>query len=154
MRVSDEGRVVHEAGLTDLKQVAQSWLAAAGDTKVWLFYGEMGAGKTTLIKAICRELGVEEVMASPTFAIVNEYPGAGGSRVFHFDFYRIGSETEAYDIGTEDYFYSGDYCFVEWPEKIPSLIPPVRAEVHIVPENQTKRTLSLSVHDGQKENRI
>ncbi len=153
MWCSDGGRVFHEVDLTDLKQVSRLLLGAAGDHRVWLFYGEMGSGKTTLIKQLCRDLGVADVMSSPTFSIVNEY-AAPGARVFHFDFYRIRSEAEAYDIGTEEYFYSGSYCFVEWPEKIPSLIPAESAEVHIVPENQTKRTLSLSVHDGQKENRI
>ncbi len=154
MWCSDDGKACHDVGLTDLMQAAESFIKKAGNIKVWLFYGEMGSGKTTFIKCLCRVLGVTENMSSPTFSIVNEYKGSDNKRVFHFDFYRIGSETEAYDIGTEDYFYSGDYCFVEWPEKIPSLVPAERAEVHITAENQTKRTLVLSVHDGQEENRI
>src|SRR5690606_3148186 len=113
----------------------------AGDCRVWLFYGEMGSGKTTLIKALCAQLGVRDGMSSPTFSIVNEYLAADGRKVYHFDYYRIKSEAEAYDIGSEEYFYSGDMCFIEWPEKIPSLIPADRAEVHITVDNQDNRTI-------------
>lgn len=91
--------------------------------RVFLFYGSMGAGKTTFIRAICEELGVEESVNSPTFAIVNEYRTGEGDPIYHFDFYRINKEEEAYDFGYEDYFYSGDLCFVEWPEKIENLLP-------------------------------
>ncbi len=87
------------------------------------FYGEMGAGKTTLIKAICKELGVGDTTSSPTFSIINEYVAESGKPVFHFDFYRINNESEAYDFGYEEYFYSGELCLIEWPEKIENLLP-------------------------------
>ena len=151
----DDGRqVFYEASLDDLQTVASAFLEKAGRYKVWVFYGEMGSGKTTFIKTLGHLLGVPDVMSSPTFSIVNEYLVGQNARIFHFDFYRIKSEAEAYDIGTEEYFYSGNYCFVEWPEKIPSLIPAERAEVSIVSENQTHRTLALSVHDGKEKYRI
>src|SRR5690606_6984159 len=105
-----------------LPQAAEKLLEAVGNQRVLLFYGDMGAGKTTFISAICRQLGVTDVASSPTFAIVNEYRSAAGP-VYHFDFYRIRSEQEAFDLGYEDYFYSGAYCCVEWPEKIPNLLP-------------------------------
>jgi tRNA threonylcarbamoyladenosine biosynthesis protein TsaE len=154
MWCSEGDTLCHEAGLDDLKKIAKAFLEKAGDEKVWLLHGEMGAGKTTFIKTLCEQLGVIDVMSSPTFAIVNEYVTRDNSRIFHFDFYRIKNEAEAYDIGTEEYFYSGNYCFVEWPEKIPSLIPDERAEVFITSDNQTNRTLALSVHDGKEKNRI
>jgi tRNA threonylcarbamoyladenosine biosynthesis protein TsaE len=94
-----------------------------GSGRVFLFYGSMGAVKTTFIRAICEELGVEESVNSPTFAIVNEYRSGEGDPIYHFDFYRINKEEEAYDFGYEDYFYSGELCFVEWPEKIENLLP-------------------------------
>ena len=146
-------QVFRHVGLEDLSVVAKGILGAAPDQRIWLFTGEMGAGKTTFIKVICAELGVNENMSSPTFSIVNEY-AAGNGRVFHFDFFRIRNEAEAFDIGTEEYFYSGNYCFVEWPEKIPGLIPPQHAHVNLTLENDTFRTIALSVHDGQEKNRI
>lgn len=148
------GQVCHEAGLADLKTVAQAFLGQAGDVRVWLLHGEMGSGKTTFVKNLCAQLGVIDAMSSPTYSIVNEYLLRDRTRIFHFDFYRIKNEAEAYDIGAEEYFYSGNYCFIEWPEKIPSLIPAERAEVSITTDNQTLRTLSLSVHDGKEKNRI
>ena len=143
----DGGLVFHEASQNDLSEVAHQFVKRAGDTKVWLFRGEMGSGKTTFIKVIGAALGVTDHMSSPTFSIVNEYLAKDDHKVYHFDFYRIKNEAEAYDIGTEEYFYSGNYCFIEWPEKIPTLIPAERVEVIITPENQTHRTLALSVHD-------
>jgi len=154
MWCDDGGPVFHEASLTDLKEVAKTFIEKAGDCKIWLLHGEMGSGKTTFIKALCDQLGVQDVMSSPTFSIVNEYLTRHQTKIFHFDFYRIKHEAEAYDIGTEEYFYSGNYCFVEWPEKIPSLIPAEHVEVSITLENQTHRTLALSVHDGKEKNRI
>ena len=147
MWCEDGGSVFHEANQNDLLEVAHQFVKKAGDTKVWLFRGEMGSGKTTFIKVIGAVLGVTDHMSSPTFSIVNEYLAKDDHKVYHFDFYRIKNEAEAYDIGTEEYFYSGNYCFIEWPEKIPSLIPAERVEVIITPENQTHRTLALSVHD-------
>lgn len=140
-------------GQNELPEVADHFLEEAGNCRVWLFSGEMGAGKTTFIKVMCQLLGVSGSMSSPTFSIVNEYEALGG-KIFHFDFFRIKNEAEAYDIGTEEYFYSGNYCFIEWPEKISGLIPPEHARVSIDLESQTLRTISLSVHDGKEKNRI
>lgn len=108
--------------LADLPAVSKELLRLAGERKVWLFYGEMGVGKTTLINALCKTLGVEDQPSSPTFSIVNEYFSPSGP-IYHFDFYRIRSEQEALDLGYEEYFYSGQRCLVEWPDQIPSLIP-------------------------------
>lgn len=94
----------------------------AGVNKLWCFYGQMGAGKTTLIKEICAQLGAKDHVSSPTFSLVNEYALANGEKIFHFDFYRINSIEEVYDIGFEDYFYNGNICLVEWPEKIETLL--------------------------------
>lgn len=91
--------------------------------KVILFNGEMGVGKTTLIKQLCKTLGVKDATSSPTFSLVNEYLADNNQTVYHFDFYRLNKETEALDMGVDDYFYSGSWCFVEWPEKIENLIP-------------------------------
>ncbi len=108
--------------LAELSATAQSLINFAGNQKIFLFYGNMGAGKTTFIKALCEALGVSEPVTSPTFSIVNEYAGTGAN-VYHFDFYRLKNEYEALDMGYEEYFYSGNYCLVEWPEKIPGLLP-------------------------------
>jgi len=149
----NEGMVFRSVTLSDLRVIAQRVVEELEEFKVWLFFGEMGSGKTTLIKEICREAGVAEVMSSPTFSIVNEYETAKG-QAFHFDFYRIKNEMEAYDIGTDEYFYSGFPCFIEWPEKIPSLIPSKHASIDLQVENNTKRTIVISFHDGKEENRI
>lgn len=108
--------------LSDLPTIARQIIELASDERIFLFYGDMGAGKTTLVKELCAALGITENVTSPTFSIVNEY-AAGKTRIFHFDFYRLKSQTEALDMGYEEYFYSGDYCFIEWPEKIPDLLP-------------------------------
>ncbi len=108
--------------LADLPQAAKELLNFAGEQKIFLFYGHMGAGKTTFIKAICAQLGVTDEVTSPTFAIINEYDGHNGL-IFHFDLYRLKDQTEALDMGYEEYFYSGDHCLIEWPEKIPDLLP-------------------------------
>jgi tRNA threonylcarbamoyladenosine biosynthesis protein TsaE len=154
MWVEDGGTTYHEVGPADLEDVARELWRRARQYPVWLFFGEMGSGKTTLIKRICSELGVSDATSSPTFAIVNEYRSAKKNNIYHFDFYRIKNEAEAYDIGIEEYFYSGDLCLVEWPEKIPSFIPPEHAEVSITVENQNQRTIALSVHDGKEKKRI
>jgi len=146
-------QVYRAVGLAELKTVAQDIAHLSRDYTVWCFSGEMGAGKTTLIKAVCQALGVTDAMSSPTFAIVNEY-AAGRDRVFHFDFYRIRSEREALDIGVDEYFYSGYPCFVEWSEKIPSLIPARHGVVSISADNETERTIAITLHDGQEENRV
>ena len=140
--------------LDGLEEVAQYIVNKLDVCKVWLFRGEMGSGKTTLIKKIGKIQGVTTVMSSPTFSIVNEYEGHLFENIYHFDFYRIEKEIEARDIGVEDYFYSGNPCFIEWPERIPSLIPLHHAEVTIQVESNTKRTIAIAVHDGKKENRF
>ena len=108
--------------IDDLANISETLISLSGTKKIFLFYGEMGAGKTTLIKSLCQHLGVTEPVTSPTFSIVNEYQAQHG-KIFHFDFYRLKNETEALDLGYEEYFYSGAYCFIEWPEKIPNLLP-------------------------------
>jgi tRNA threonylcarbamoyladenosine biosynthesis protein TsaE len=149
-----EGGVFQSVTVSDLELVAKAIMDSLNTIKVWLFHGEMGSGKTTLIKTVCKNLGVKEAMSSPTFSIVNEYQTVTHNKIYHFDFYRIKNEVEAADIGTEEYFYSGYPCFIEWPEKIPSLIPLQYADVIIQVETNTKRTIAITVHDGKKENRI
>jgi tRNA threonylcarbamoyladenosine biosynthesis protein TsaE len=122
--------------LGELKEVAQQVVKTFSDDRIFLFYGNMGAGKTTFINELCLALGVTEHTSSPTFSIVNEYSIPQGS-IYHFDFYRLKNEMEALDMGYEEYFYSGDYCFVEWSEKIPNLIPLHYVKIAIeVLENQ------------------
>lgn len=108
--------------LDELDATAQSILNFAPHNRIFIFYGDMGAGKTTLIKSICKALGVTDNISSPTFAIVNEYR-ADSNTIYHFDFYRLKTETEAMDMGFEEYLYSGNYCLIEWPEKVPELLP-------------------------------
>lgn len=108
--------------LDELKATAESILSFAPNNRIFVFYGEMGAGKTTLIKSLCKVLGVTDNISSPTFAIVNEYRAVNNT-IYHFDFYRLKTETEAMDMGFEEYLYSGNYCFIEWPEKVPELLP-------------------------------
>ena len=149
-----EDNVFRSVTLSELKEVAHDIVSRLDQFKIWLFRGEMGAGKTTLIKEICRAAGIKEGTSSPTFSIVNEYQTSDANKIFHFDFYRIKQEIEAADIGTEEYFDSGYPCFVEWAEKIPSFIPSRFAEVTIAVETYTQRTIAISLHDGKKENRI
>jgi len=125
-----------------LKAAAQQFVEAMGDRRVFAFYGKMGAGKTTFIKAICEALGVEDTVTSPTFAIVNEYKALRGS-FYHFDFYRIKNLREAYDIGTEEYFYSGCPCFIEWPELIEELLPEDTVKVCIEVHEDGSRTVTM-----------
>ncbi|MCF6240335.1 MAG: tRNA (adenosine(37)-N6)-threonylcarbamoyltransferase complex ATPase subunit type 1 TsaE [Bacteroidales bacterium] len=108
------------------------------------FYGEMGAGKTTLIKEICKVLGVKDITSSPTFALINEYLTQTDERIFHFDFYRINNLEEAYDLGYEDYFYSNNLCMIEWPEKIESLLPEKYIEIKIDVDETNKRLVQIS----------
>lgn len=135
-----------KATLADLPLVAAALLKAETLNKVWLFVGDMGAGKTTLIKEVCKHLGVTDAMSSPTFSIINEYETVGGQKVFHFDFYRIKKEEEAVDIGTEDYFYSGNYCFIEWPERVVNLIPDQYTVIKIESIDNQTRTISMKRH--------
>lgn len=118
--------------LQDINEAAKQFVANMKSNKVFAFYGKMGAGKTTFIKAICECLGVDEVITSPTFAIVNEYQSATtNTPIYHFDFYRIKKLDEVYDMGYEDYFYGGSPCFLEWPEMIEELLPPDTIKVTI-----------------------
>ena len=109
--------------LSVLRKSAKSLLDNFPEERIFAFYGAMGAGKTTFIKALCHELGSPDYVTSPTFALINEYSTVNGSVIYHFDFYRIKKLEEAYDLGYEDYIYSGNYCFIEWPEMIESLLP-------------------------------
>lgn len=120
----------HVRDLDSLPEAASGILNYASGTKIFLFEGEMGAGKTTLIKEICKQLGSADTVSSPTYSIVNEYPCDQG-RIYHFDFFRIKDESEAFDLGFEEYLYSGEYCFIEWPEKIPNLWPSAYIEISI-----------------------
>ena len=120
--------------VAELPEVARKLLSSFEDDRFFAFFGKMGVGKTTLIKELCAELGVKDNVCSPTFAIVNEYVAGNGEPVYHFDFYRMKSVAEAYDIGYEEYFYSGCYCFTEWTEKVEELLPEryVRVEIEEV----------------------
>ncbi len=125
-----------------IRESAREFIQNIGDRKVFAFYGKMGAGKTTFVKAICEELGVEDVITSPTFAIVNEYDSHGTS-IFHFDFYRIKRLEEVYDMGYEDYFYSGALCFIEWPELIENLLPEDAVKVNIEEKADGTRSVTF-----------
>jgi tRNA threonylcarbamoyladenosine biosynthesis protein TsaE len=109
--------------LNDIRSAAHEFLSEMGEDKVFAFYGSMGVGKTTFIKALCEEMGVTETVTSPTFAIINEYRDREGKTIYHFDFYRIHKLEEVFDFGYEDYFYSGNICFIEWPELVESVLP-------------------------------
>lgn len=130
-------------GLDSLAATAEKILKSAMDEQIFIFEGEMGAGKTTLIKSLAKALGVTELVSSPTFSIVNEYD-AHGKTIYHFDFYRIKNLQEAYDIGYEEYFYSGNICFIEWPEKIGELLPEHYLKIEIQVLNENDRVLSIS----------
>ncbi|MBC8153977.1 MAG: tRNA (adenosine(37)-N6)-threonylcarbamoyltransferase complex ATPase subunit type 1 TsaE [Bacteroidetes bacterium] len=136
---------LHFHQLDELDAVAQHLLNEGGRCSVWLFEGEMGAGKTTLIKALCRGLGVVSMVQSPTFALVNEYTTRAGESVYHFDCYRLRNEAEALDIGIEEYFDSGAHCFVEWPERIESLWPPTYYRVQIAADITGRRTVTTQL---------
>lgn len=134
--------------IAQIREAAQQFVEQIGDRSVFAFYGKMGAGKTTFIKAVCEELGVDDVITSPTFAIVNEYSLTSHlspltSKIYHFDFYRIKKLEEVYDMGFEDYFYSGDLCFIEWPELIEEVLPEdaVRVTIEALPDGSRKITM-------------
>ena len=123
--------------LDNIRAAAREFIQNMGDAHVFAFYGKMGAGKTTFVKAICEELGVEDVITSPTFAIINEYEG--DETIYHFDFYRIKKLEEVYDMGYEDYFYSGALCFIEWPELIEEILPDDAVRVSIIEQQDGSR---------------
>ena len=131
--------------LEEIEAAARQFVEAMGDNTVFAFYGKMGAGKTTFIKAVCTLLGVTDNITSPTFAIVNEYRSdIAGELIYHFDFYRIKKLEEVYDVGYEDYFYSGAVCFIEWPELIEELLPGNTIKVTIEEEADGARVLTMS----------
>lgn len=130
--------------LSNIAEAAKTFVDNIGNSTVFAFYGKMGAGKTTFIKAVCETLGVDDVITSPTFAIVNEYTSATtGDTIFHFDFYRIKKLDEVFDMGYEDYFDSGSLCFLEWPELIEDLLPEDTRRVTIVENEDGSRTLTF-----------
>ena len=131
-----------------LSHIAKEVIAYGKDDTIWLFEGQMGAGKTTLIKEICRQLGVQEAVQSPTYSIVNEYLDAQQHKIYHFDFYRLRHEEEAFDIGYEEYFYAPESrCLIEWASRIPNLLPPKYLQIHILVENSHQRLLQLSKYE-------
>lgn len=131
------------SNLKEINTVAKSFLKLFPTQKVFAFFGEMGSGKTTFIKELCVELGVIGNSNSPTFALVNEYPTIDSQIIYHFDFYRINKVSEAYDLGYEEYFFSGNYCFIEWPEKIEELLPEDLIKVSITVNDDNSRTLTF-----------
>jgi len=132
------------SSLETIRSSARTFIDQMGTDKVFAFYAGMGAGKTTFIKALCEELGVEETVNSPTFSIINEYDSASEQRIYHFDFYRINKPEEALQFGIEDYFYSGNICFIEWPEKVGDLLPQDIVKVYITEnENGTRNVKTL-----------
>src|SRR5690606_3879181 len=151
-----------EATVKKISGVSQEQLAGAaqeiigycGAENIWLFEGGMGAGKTTLIKEIARQLQVEDPVSSPTFSIVNEYLGADGQPIYHFDFYRIEDQEEALDLGVEEYFYSGNYCWIEWAERISAYIPEKFALIRIEVGENDEREISLKIIDDGKNQHV
>ncbi|MEG2062022.1 MAG: tRNA (adenosine(37)-N6)-threonylcarbamoyltransferase complex ATPase subunit type 1 TsaE [Alistipes sp.] len=136
-------RTIHITSQEELPEVAKAVVAAIGRRTVVVFRGEMGAGKTTLIREIVAQLGATDTVTSPTFAIINQYKGSGNRRIHHFDFYRINDIREAYDFGYEEYFFSNDICLVEWPEKIEQLLPENVVTVRIAVDSDTARTFEI-----------
>lgn len=131
--------------LQEIDKAADVILQSAEEEKVWVFQGEMGAGKTTLIKAVSRAFGVADAVSSPTFGIVNHYENQEKDIFYHFDFYRLEDPAEALDIGIEEYFYSGNYCWLEWAEKIAPYLPEQFLLIRIASDTESKRTLTLQL---------
>jgi len=132
--------------LSELPAIAGQILKETVGEKIFCLFGEMGAGKTTLIQSFCKVLGSDDIVNSPTFSIVNEYERENGSSIFHFDFYRVERLEEVYDIGFEDYIDSGNYCFIEWPEQVMELLPESYVYISIEVTNNGERLISYSVH--------
>lgn len=143
-----ESKEIKIASLEAIGAAAQEFIDAMGDFSVFAFYGEMGAGKTTFINAVCAAMGVEDVTNSPSFSIVNEYRSETTAElIYHFDFYRLEDEREAEDIGVDDYFESGAVCLIEWPERIDNLLPDHTVRVDITPADDNSRTITLTFPD-------
>ena len=130
------------SSIIELPQAAGAIINQAGGNKIFLFYGDMGAGKTTLIKELCRYLGTSDVVTSPTFSVINEYHYEGG-KIYHFDFYRLKDQKEALDMGYEEYLDDDAYCFIEWPEKIPDLLPPNYCSISIKVLSDDQRQIDV-----------
>ena len=133
------------SSLEKLDSAAREFLKLTYGHRKFAFYGKMGSGKTTFIKAICNELGAADTVTSPTFSLVNEYVSATGERFYHFDFYRIESVEEIFDIGYEEFFYSENYCFIEWPEKAEMLLPDDIVKVYIVDTGNNTRDVRIAL---------
>ena len=129
--------------IEEINKVARLFIDGMGSNRIFAFYGNMGAGKTTFIKAICEELGVTDTVTSPTFAIINEYTSPTEGSIYHFDFYRIKKLEEVFDMGFEDYFYSGNLCFIEWPELVEELLPLDAKKVTIAENSDGSRTIIM-----------
>jgi tRNA threonylcarbamoyladenosine biosynthesis protein TsaE len=136
--------VFHSKRLRDLDEIASKIIRAAGNERILAFYGQMGVGKTTMIRTICRSLDVKTEVTSPTFALVNEYPSGEGP-VFHFDFYRVNRTSEALDFGIDEYFDSGRWCLIEWPEKVEELLPARVVRILLTEEADGSRTIRLEL---------
>lgn len=138
--------VILSKGPDDLDEAVKAIIEVGKAADIWLFMGQMGAGKTTLIKAVCGRLQVLDEVNSPTFSIVNEYLTATDDTLYHFDFYRLECEEEAYNIGIEEYFYSGNTCMIEWPERVEGLLPETFLRIDITENTDQSRTIKLTMH--------
>ena len=138
-----EKHTIKIKGLQEYETAAQTFISLMGDKKIFAFYGKMGVGKTTFVKSLCKALGVDDTVNSPTFAIVNEYADGNGNPVYHFDMYRIKSIAELYNMGYEDYFYSEAVCFIEWPELAEELLPEDTVKVTIEEAEDGTRTITM-----------
>lgn len=137
------GHTITINSLDEYPKAAREFIRFMERGRIFAFYGKMGSGKTTFIKSICEELGVEDTINSPTFAIVNEYEDREMNTIYHFDFYRIKSIAEVYNMGYEEYFYGGAYCFMEWPELVEELLPEETIKVYIEENEDTTRTVRI-----------
>lgn len=138
-----EKHIIEIENLESYSAAAREFISKMRERRIFAFYGNMGAGKTTFIKAVCQEMGVQDAINSPTFAIVNEYEDANSDTIYHFDFYRIKSIAEVYNMGYEEYLYSNAYCFIEWPELIEELLPEetVKVTIEETPDGRRKVTM-------------
>jgi len=126
-----------------IRKIARDFLEQYGRHRIFAFYGELGSGKTTFIKALCKELGVYDIVSSPSFSIINEYNSHRHGKVYHFDFFRMEKQEEVFDIGYEDYFFSGQYCFIEWADKIQFLLPDKSVHIHMIVDGRSRRILEI-----------